>query len=235
LDRGILSNVLGGAFCPGGELSWVMRNPAIFWTPYRIKADRSLSDFLQSAAQANSVRQSTHVINEMNFNIDEPLSQDNDFAAGLQPGDLTKYSGVPWQADFNECTTQSINITYADWNNISPASGNNVQMAREEKVWDTLWWPAHRPLQSNELTGFDNGQPTVTWTTWSRGIQQTNAGDLKMVSDWWKLGFIIKNPYQPDSDKVPSTGPEDARFYSIEREGSEYLFFQDPLNPNKNT
>jgi len=235
LDRGVLSNVLGGAFCPGGELSWVMRNPAIFWTPYRIKADRSLSDFLQSAAQANSVRQSTHVINEMNFNIDEPLSQDNDFAAGLQPGDLTKYSGVPWQADFNECTTQSINITYADWNNISPASGNNVQMAREEKVWDTLWWPAHRPLQSNELTGFDNGQPTVTWTTWSRGIQQTNAGDLKMVSDWWKLGFIIKNPYQPDSDKVPSTGPEDARFYSIEREGSEYLFSQDPLNPNKNT
>ncbi len=40
LDRGVLSNVLGGAFCPGGELRWVMRNPSIYRAPYRINADR---------------------------------------------------------------------------------------------------------------------------------------------------------------------------------------------------
>ena len=30
----------------------------------------------------------------------------------MQPGDLTKYSGIPWQSDFNECSTQMIDVTY---------------------------------------------------------------------------------------------------------------------------
>ena len=47
LDRGVLANALGGAFCPGGEVNWIMRNPSIYWAPYRVKADRSVSDFLQ--------------------------------------------------------------------------------------------------------------------------------------------------------------------------------------------
>jgi hypothetical protein len=239
LDRGVLSNVLGGAFCPGSELNWIIRNPSIYWVPYQIKADRSLSDFLQSAAQANQNQQPTSVIEELSFSVDSTLSHDNDFSVGLQPGDLTKYMAVPWQADFNECTTNTINITYADWNTINPGSDNDQRLKREEKLWDTLWWPAHRPLQSNELTGFDNGQPVTTWTTWSRGIQQTYAGDLKMVEDWWKLGFIIRNPYLPNIDTTPSTGP-DNRYYSIERYGSEHLVAPSPqlntiINPDKKT
>jgi len=43
----------------------------------------------------------------------------------LQPGDLTKYSALPWQADFNECTTQDIDITYELWNKIDPKSEND--------------------------------------------------------------------------------------------------------------
>lgn len=239
LDRGVLSNVLGGAFCPGGELNWIMRNPSIYWTPYRIKADRHLADFLQSAAQANANRQPTSMIEELSFSINNTLSHNNNFGAGLQPGDLTKYMALPWQADFNECTTNTINITYADWNTINADNDNDQRLKLEEKMWDTLWWPAHRPLQSNELTGFENGQPVTTWTTWSRGIQQTYAGDLKMVEDWWKLGFIIRNPYLPDIDSTPSTGP-DSRYYSIERYGSEQLAAPDPqlstiINPAKNT
>ncbi|HWA61125.1 MAG TPA: LodA/GoxA family CTQ-dependent oxidase, partial [Caulobacteraceae bacterium] len=34
LDRGVLANVLGGAFCPGGEVGWIMRNPSIYWDEY---------------------------------------------------------------------------------------------------------------------------------------------------------------------------------------------------------
>src|SRR6185503_4444742 len=52
LDRGVISNVLGGAFCPGGEIGWVMRNPSIWVVPYRINPDRSFSNFGQTAAQA---------------------------------------------------------------------------------------------------------------------------------------------------------------------------------------
>jgi hypothetical protein len=197
LDRGVLSNVLGGAFCPGAELGWVIRNPSIYWAPYRVKADRSVSDFLQSAAQANQFHGS--LIADYTFSVEDPLSQDNDFTTGLQPGDLTKYMALPWQSDFNECTTQPINITYADWNNIWPESDDDQRLIQDEKTWTTLWWPAHRPLQSYEISSIDpaTGQPNYVWTTWSRGVPQTPAGDLKMVTEWSKLGFIVRNSYQP--------------------------------------
>src|SRR5262249_1951622 len=39
LDQGVLSNLLGGAFCPGGEVSWIIRNPSVYQAPYRLKAD----------------------------------------------------------------------------------------------------------------------------------------------------------------------------------------------------
>lgn len=228
LDRGVLSNVLGGAFCPGGEVGWIMRNPSIYGEPYRIKADRGWSDFLQSAAQANA--RHTSRLDDVTFAMNSPLSQDNNFHTGLQPGDLTKYMAVPWQADFNECTTQSINITYADWNNIYPDNQGDLHLQRDEKIWETLWWPAHRPLQSNQLTGFDQqGHPIVAWTTWSQGIQQTTVGDLKMVSEWWKLGFIIRNPYLPtNSARTPSTGPDDNRYYSVERAETEHIVSPSP-------
>ncbi|MCX7109158.1 MAG: LodA/GoxA family CTQ-dependent oxidase [Proteobacteria bacterium] len=231
LDRGVLGNVLGGAFCPGGEIGWIMRNPSIYREPYRIKADRTWSDFLQSAAQANKEHGSA--IRDATFVIGNPLSQDSDFSVGLQPGDLTKSMALPWQADFNECTINPNNITYADWNEINPGSENDQRLEREEKTWDTLWWPAHRPLQSKELVGFDeNGNPKTQWTTWSRGIQQTNAGDFKMVSEWWKLGFIIRNPYlPPDSAAKPSASTDlpDDRYYSVERAGMEGLVAPNPL------
>ena len=61
---------------------------------------------------------------------------------------------------------------------------------------DTLWWPAHRPLQSFEIGSVDgHGQPNYVWTNWSSGVPQTPAGDLKMVTEWSKLGFIVRNPY----------------------------------------
>src|SRR3954447_26105774 len=103
LDRGALASALGGAFCPGGEAGWIMRNPAIYSAPYRIH-------------QSTSFEQGE-------------LSQPSEasLAEGLEPGDLTKYSAVPWQSDFNECTNQPIDTTYLEWNSIEPnRSGDPV-------------------------------------------------------------------------------------------------------------
>jgi hypothetical protein len=60
-----------------------MRNPSVYWAPYRIKADRLVADFLEMAAQANT---STGVDQDYTFNVENPLSQDNNFDVGLQPG-----------------------------------------------------------------------------------------------------------------------------------------------------
>jgi hypothetical protein len=219
LDRGVMSNVLGGAFCPGGEACWIMRNPAIYWAPYRIKADRSISDFLQSAAQVNQ----TGSINlDYTFNVEDPLSQDSDFSTGLQPGDITKYSAVPWQSDFNECTTNDNDVTYADWNITNWESEKDEDLRKQSKIWTTMWWPAHRPLQYGSLLSMNMQKPdtsqVVQWTNWSRGIQQTSQGDLKMVTDWAELSFIIRNPYLTDKvTHAAASGPPPYIYLSIEQ------------------
>jgi hypothetical protein len=210
LDRGVISNILGGSFCPGGEIGWVMRNPSVWLEPYRIKADAAFSNFGQTPAQANtgSMPDSNYA-----FYAGDDLSQQNDFTTGLQPGDLTKYMSIPWQADFNECSTQSVNVTYEKWNEIYPSSDNDPLMAREQRVWETLWWPAHRPMQTFEVSA--PGQ-TPAWMDWTPGVPQTNAGDLKMVTEWWRLPFVQRNP-KGDFNPTTVPPPPNPPYISVER------------------
>lgn len=159
LDQGVLAAGLGGAFCPGGEVSWIMRNPAIFSSAYRI--NQSAKVITGSLSQPAVVQPDT-VAN---------------LATGLEPGDLTKYSGVPWQADFNECSTQDIDVTYEGWNNLYLNSTGDPALTQ---TWNTYWWPVHRPMYVNN----------VAWSP----TPQTNAGDTQMVTEWAKLGFVKNVP-----------------------------------------
>jgi len=186
LDRGVLSNALGGAFCPGGEIAWIMRNPAIYAAPYRIRH----SPYFTIAALNTWQPQPLSLPGDLQTQTDPGSLQ-----IGLEPGDLTKYSAVPWQSDFNECSTQDIDITYEKWNVIEPES---VGDPAEQITQMTFWWPSHRPM---EVFTEQGGQ-----VAWSQGIPQTNAGDLKMVTAWKALGFIL------------NTGtPENPNFVQVER------------------
>lgn len=216
LDRGVISNLLGGSFCPGAEIGWVIRNPSIWLEPYRIKADPAFYNFGQTAAQANAFHGQVPD-SDYAFYAGDDLSQSNDFVTGLQPGDLSKYMAVPWQSDFNECSTQPIDVTYETWNVVYPDSDNDKLMARERRVWETLWWPAHRPLQTWELVSVVDGAPNITWRDWTPGVPQTNAGDLKMVTEWSRLGFVRLNPFLPPGDVKPTTLPLDNKYISVER------------------
>lgn len=203
LDIAILTNIVGGAFCPGGEVSWIIRNPAAWREPYRLKASPEFYTFKQTAGEANALWSPPLTEEDYIAYIDTDLSQDTDFNIGLEPGDLTKYSALPWQADFNECSTQDIDVTYADWN-VLYDQGDEL-MARERKVWTTLWWPAHRPMQALTWTGGPADNPVLKWMNWAAGVPQTNAGDLKMTTEWAKLGFVIRNPFvPPESLETPS-------------------------------
>jgi hypothetical protein len=197
LDRGVLSNLLGGAFCPGGEVGWMVRNPAIYREQYRLKADPGWFNFRLTAAQANAAQGQEA---DYASYVGDPLSQESDFDHGLQPGDLTKQMALPWQADFNECSSETINVTYEEWNQIFPRSNGDALMQREQQAWETLWWPAHRPLQTFE--------PDGKVLDWSRGIPQTHAGDLKMVTAWWRLAFVRRNPLaKPTPTELPPPAP----------------------------
>ncbi len=160
LDRAALANGLGGSFCPGAEVSWIIRNPGIYSAPYRILPGKSYS--------AGN------------------LSQASDMSAGLEPGDITKYSALPWQSDFNECSTQPIEITYRDWNSIDPSSTGDPIVSNMQT---TFWWPAHRPMQITTPAG-------ATYA-WSGSIPQTPIGDLQMVTAWSTLDFIVDGAPAP--------------------------------------
>lgn len=214
LDKGVLSNMAGGAFFPGAEIGWIIRNPAIWYEPYRLKADPAFSSFRETAAQGNQI--GVGPVDYVSY-AQDALSLKSDYATGLQPGDLTKMSALPWQADFNECTTQDIDVTYAGWNRIDPDNPEDPVMKREQKVWEAMWWPAHRPLQVAELV--DNGAGGLTVTQpldWSRGVPQTNAGDLKMVTAWTGLSFVVRNPLA-DPAIIDSPQLNVARYVGIER------------------
>lgn len=157
LDRAVLSNALGGAFCPGGEVCWIIRNPAIYKSAYRINAKL---DCVSGAEFSGPT-----------------LNQRNKISTGLEPGDLTKYGALPWQADFNECSYQTLDVTYEGWSNtyLDDPDDRTTQV--------TLWWPAHRPMQVRTSEGDQ--------VDWSRGIPQSPAGDLRMVTAWKDLGFVI--------------------------------------------
>jgi hypothetical protein len=88
LDRAVLENCVGGAFCPGIEVGWIVRNWEIYVEPFRIKA-KTLTG--------------------------PGLSLGEDFQQGLEPGDLTKRMALPWQSDFNECDDQTIDDHTVYW------------------------------------------------------------------------------------------------------------------------
>lgn len=190
IDRGVLANVLGGAFCPGGEASWIMRNPQIYEKPYRIKQN---SAYVPTSG-------STRGFDPASFMPSQALTLDDSFADGLGPGDLTKYAALPWQADFNECSWQTIDVSYELWNVVYPPAVS--------KTNPTLWWPAHRPMEVYKLNGsppeVDPTNPgSYSQVEWAQGIPQTDAGDLKMVTAWKALGFVAKNPAWTSSNGVP--------------------------------
>jgi hypothetical protein len=186
IDRGVLSNLLGGSFCPGGELGWIILNPAIYSAPYRIH---------HALYQAGALNLPKPV-------ADQDGSPAADLAAGLEPGDLTKYIGLPWQADFHECTTQNVNITYELWNNIELDSTGDP--APESVAYDIPWWPAHRPMV------VQLADPPGRQVYWSSGLSDNNAGDLQMVNQWNNLGFI---KYQT----VVSDGQSSSGYFQTER------------------
>ena len=142
LDQAALANCVGGAFSPGIEVTWISRNPQLFAEPFRIRAREG---------------------------VEPPLSLGQDFARGLEPGDLSKYMACPWQADFNECSQEQIG---------------------ERFLW---WWPVQRP----SFVYVEDGD-RLRQVPWVGTDADQNAGDyvqftedVEMVKLWHKLGFVF--------------------------------------------
>ena len=180
IDRGVLGNVVGGAFCPGGELTWIMLNPALYTEPYRIRH----ASYVPGALSLPKIAATDG-------------SDSSDLARGLEPGDLTKYLALPWQADFTQCTEQDVDITYENWNDLYLSTTGDP--AESVIAYNVPWWPAHRPITVFTIEG--------SQVYWASGIPPNNAGGLRMVTGWKDLGFIKQLT-------SPANGPG---YYQVER------------------
>jgi L-Lysine epsilon oxidase N-terminal/L-lysine epsilon oxidase C-terminal domain/Fibronectin type III domain len=170
ITRGVLENCVGGAFSPGIEMTWISRNPAIYTAaePFRIN----------------------------HAPVQNPLTVSGFFPAAMQPGDVTRYMAVPWQADFNECSSQQ------------PLDGR--------VLW---WWPAQRPeyvyLPPPPADARSVSQPSAT-----SGLQVPWQGtdfdqlapdyiqfanDAEMVQYWSGLGFVMGQEFDGDTRYVETS------------------------------
>jgi hypothetical protein len=154
LDQASLENCVGGAFCPGIEMTWICRNTTIYLP---LPANPSLSD-------AFRIRHK-----DLSGGLTLTNGADNDYSAGLEPGDIVKYMAQPWQADFNECSNQNI-----------PGPNGPV-------YW---WWPVQRPYSVVPAAGPSQQLP---WTRLTASDPNPNDvfEDLQMVTNWKDVGFIL--------------------------------------------
>ena len=166
LTRAVLENCVGGAFSPGIEMSWISRDAAIYQAddPLRINA---------------------------RLVVEGPLSAGFDPAA-MEPGDVCRYMAVPWQADFNECSSQ-------------PMDGR--------VIW---WWPAQRPefvyleppapMTTAAVAPSPPGIHSGAQVAWiGTDFDQLRpdfimfANDVDMVRYWGGLGFVMEKTVQGES------------------------------------
>ncbi len=187
LTRATLENCVGGAFSPGIEMTWISRNPKIYLEPFRIKHKKM--DLMQ-----------------------DRLHLDMNLEDGLEPGDISKFMALPWQADFNQCSSQPLDGRF---------------------VW---WWPAQRPefvylappepKPKKPLLGEPPSEKIkneqVPWVGTDYDQQAPDyilfADNLEMVQKWHKLGFVFDiSTVEAYKEALQAINWEGSYFAEVER------------------
>lgn len=131
LDFAALQPAVGGAFFPGQEVGWLIRNPEVYEEPFRIKHD-----------------------------------------AGLRAGYFTRQMALPWQADFFDCSKET--VTY------------NASADPSLQSTDVMtWWPTHRPDDVIAHGAADR----VPWARRPDGAEITTKEEF--MAQWHRSGFVV--------------------------------------------
>eukprot|EP01039_Chlorochromonas_danica_P015844 gene15844-18678_t len=126
LDMAALSNCLGGRYVPGIEISYIVRCPDIYRSNWKISGS---GPFRIKPAQLEYLK----AVKNVPF-LTGGWFPENNIVDGLEPGDVSKFMAVPWQADYNSC---SIHQPSSNTNDVNKTNGNSTTL-----YWS---WPAQRP------------------------------------------------------------------------------------------
>lgn len=173
LDRASVGNCVGSPMCPGIEVTWSTKNPAIYEAPYRIL--HRDADYAQPG-----------------------LTWDRDECAGggCEPGDLTKRMSSPWQSDFFLCAVQIVNF------NAQPG-GSPDDIPAPPSYYVYWWPPQSPVnVMSGVMTTEQQalaGVPSGYSVSYQRGIN--SFGD--MLTSWSYLGFVRNRNRAPERTNYP--------------------------------
>jgi len=208
LDKATFVNCLGGRFSPGIDLTFIMRESAIYTQPWQ-SAGGPFRVHPKPLAYATAK------------SPDKPLLTGGYVprhvqADGLEPGDLSKFMALPWHTDYNSCATH-------------PPSPNPP--GNRTVFWS---WPAQRPVAvyaAGDVAWASNAPPDASGPfteSWQLGQQRwsvrgpgTDSPDaenwgryqtrLDMLENWNRIGIVMQAPQidrsgseHPD-DKLPAT------------------------------
>lgn len=180
IDRAVLDEVIGGPFHPGAEITWPMRNPILYASPFRIKR-RATRD----------PSWGTQLVGSVATAAGGPLD-------GSTAGALTRWMAVPWQADTSSCLSGYIPYVDDYLPTFWPARVPNDVLSSEQ--YQVLMNPDTSPGQKESALGYDRR------VKWLRGIAYPMQAEMppqifsltsavnKFLRDWWKVGIVQWKP-----------------------------------------
>ncbi|MDX1366740.1 LodA/GoxA family CTQ-dependent oxidase [Pseudomonas sp.] len=207
LDKAVLVNCLGGRFSPGIDLTFIVRDPALYvqnWQtsgtgPFRIQP-KALDYSTAEATQPFLSAGYTPNIQNNPLTDTNPVDT-NPGSPGLEPGDASKFMALPWHTDYNSCATHQPDPV--------PQFNNTL-------YWS---WPAQRPVAvyvAKDVT--DNKLPAQRFSVRGDGTK-TDPFDpaqvgryqqrINMIDHWHKIGIVVQGSAIDTSDG----GPFSASYY----------------------
>ena len=146
LDKATFVNCLGGRFSPGIDLTFVMRESAVYRQPWKNFGPFRVHAKTLAYATASTPGKPLLTVGYVPRHIE---------ADGLEPGDLGKFMALPWHTDYNSCSTH-------------PPSPNPP--GNRTVFWS---WPAQRPVavytSGDVIWGSDD--PPDALPDWQEGWQ----------------------------------------------------------------
>ena len=181
LDKVALANCMGGAFGPGLELTFVVRDLELYcsdWRetgagPFRIRARHLDYGAIQPGRPFLTVGY-----------VPFHPGPGGISAAPLEPGDLSKFMSLPWHTDFNACATHNTDP--------NPARSTTLYWA----------WPAQRPMQihrARDVRGDVLG--LQRYAVRGKGTYSPDLGlvgrypyedTVNIIVSWTKMGTVLQ-------------------------------------------
>ncbi len=181
LDRAVLDDCLGGPFHPGCELTWPMRQPLLYDTPFRPRRREEPEPDWGAEMTA-----------DIALAEDGPLS-----ASGA--GDLTRWMAVPWQTDTASCLSAYERGVDEYLPAFWPAHVPNDVLAPES--YRTVLDPMAGLEQRRDA--FMN---RVKWLRDLPGFGSSNSERMNaFIAQWSAAGVVTQQPGPEDDAPFPET------------------------------